>query len=59
LKYIIAGDLTGDLIVDTKDLAIFSNNWLVIKTPHSEPDFNNDGIVNFKDFAMMAQSWAK
>jgi serine protease len=59
LKYKITGDLTGDLIIDTKDLAIFSNNWLVIKTPHSEADFNNDGPVNFKDFAKMAQNWEK
>ncbi|MBN1973192.1 MAG: S8 family serine peptidase [Sedimentisphaerales bacterium] len=59
LSYKFSGDLTGDLIVDADDLAIFSNHWLMHYEFPDEADFNKDGIVNFQDFAIMANNWDK
>ncbi|MGD0785896.1 MAG: GLUG motif-containing protein [Sedimentisphaerales bacterium] len=42
--------------VDIFDLAVFSDHWLLEGSPY---DINNDGIVNFLDFALLAENWLK
>ena len=59
LSYEIPGDLTGDLEVNFSDLFIFSDDWLLQETPPSKADFNKDGIVNLKDYAIMINNWDK
>jgi beta-lactam-binding protein with PASTA domain len=52
--------LPGDFVcpdgVDIFDLAAFSDHWLLAGAPY---DINNDGIVNFLDFALLAENWLK
>jgi serine protease len=59
LNYKVAGDLNGDLLVDKKDLAIFSDNWMVQSDTPSPADFNRDGVVNLTDYAVMIENWDK
>jgi hypothetical protein len=50
--------LTGDFVcpdgVGLEDLLVFCEQWLLEKLSF---DTNNDGIVNFLDFAVFANSW--
>jgi hypothetical protein len=50
--------LPGDFVcpdgVDIYDLAVFADQWLLKKLSF---DTNNDGIVNFLDFAIFANNW--
>jgi hypothetical protein len=49
-------DLDCDSLISWGDVAVMSDNWL--ETGEGIPgDFNNDGIVNFLDFAEFAQIW--
>jgi hypothetical protein len=55
----IAGDVTGNGIVDFEDLAILADQWL---QPPGNPSADIapspvDGIVNFLDFVVMAEHW--
>jgi hypothetical protein len=50
----LAGDFGCPDGVDIFDLAVFSNQWLLEKLSF---DTNNDGIVNFLDFAVFANNW--
>jgi hypothetical protein len=54
----IAGDLDGDGQVNYKDLLILTNYWLT--NPAGSVPFagtNNDNIVDFRDYALLAQNW--
>ncbi len=52
----IAGDVNGDGIVNSQDLALISSNWLATGT--GQPgDANNDGIVNSQDLALVSADW--
>ena len=42
--------------VDTVDLKFFAENWLS-SDPERKGDLNDDGIVNFVDFAEFATVW--
>jgi hypothetical protein len=50
-------DLTGDENVQVDDLLVIANNWLWDINADLEWDFNDDGIVNLIDLAVMAQAW--
>jgi hypothetical protein len=52
------GDLDGDGEVDCKDLIILTNYWLQ-NPAGSEPyaGVNDDNIVDFGDYMMLAQNW--
>jgi hypothetical protein len=55
----IAGDVTGNGIVDFEDLEILADQWL---QPPGNPSADIapspvDGIVNFLDFVVMAEHW--
>jgi hypothetical protein len=59
---IILGDLDGNGMVDMTDLMWFAQDyWLMDGCADSGwcdgVDLNMDGIVNFSDFAIMAQNW--
>jgi hypothetical protein len=52
----IPGDFQPDCDVDFNDLMIMANQWLQSPgTPSA--DINQDGIVNFSDFAELASHW--
>jgi predicted aspartyl protease len=56
----LPGDITGDGVVDLLDIDAFTNAWL---TTTGNPNWNaqadmvSDGIINFPDFAVLAQNW--
>ncbi len=50
------GDLNGDGIVNTQDLAIISSNWLATGSGVAG-DVNGDGIVNSQDLALVSSAW--
>jgi len=52
----IAGDATGNGVVDAEDAAILANNW---GQPGGwgEGDFNNDGVVGPADASILAAHW--
>ncbi len=56
----IKGDCTGDCRVDTDDLSMFAAHWL-----SGRPSFDmypspyGDGIINFRDYALLAENWMK
>jgi hypothetical protein len=52
----LTGDVNGDGIVNSQDLAVISSNWLVTGTGKSG-DANNDGIVNSQDLALVSANW--
>lgn len=57
------GDLNVDCSVNYADLALFCGYWLAEISSPSEPaviaDIYEDGIVNFYDWALMADNWLK
>lgn len=58
----LAGDVTGEGVVDFEDLAILAEQWLQVPGEPSAdiaPPPNGDGIVNFLDFSLMAENWMK
>ncbi len=59
LTYMI-GDLNFDSRIDFEDLEILANQWLQPPgTPSADiaPLPDGDGIVNFKDFNVLAENW--
>ena len=53
------GDLNQNNAVDANDVRLFHQGWLT-KTSWYKPieqDLNNDGIVNFRDFAIFSRNW--
>lgn len=55
LTYTVPGDLTGDLCVTAPDLVAFAGMWL--DQGPSPADFNEDEIVNYEDYYLLAQKW--
>lgn len=57
------GDLNVDYNVNYKDLRLFCQYWLTNISGPSDAaviaDVNEDGIVNFRDFALVAINWMK
>jgi hypothetical protein len=58
-----AGDLNTDGRVDYEDVALFSDYWLTnISSPKDEAviaDIYQDGVINFRDWALIAKNWLK
>ncbi|MHB0946140.1 MAG: right-handed parallel beta-helix repeat-containing protein [Sedimentisphaerales bacterium] len=52
-------DFNKDTITDYEDLYTLTANWLDTVEPNSNGDLNGDETVNFKDFALFANSWKK
>ena len=58
----LAGDITGEGIVDFIDLALLADQWLQppgIPSADIAPGPDGDGIVNFLDFAELAENWMR
>ena len=54
----IAGDFTGEGIVDVYDLTLIAEDWLSTNSLYDiAPAPDGDGIVNLADFAVLAESW--
>ena len=53
----LAGDVTGDCIVDIKDLAEFARQWLDQGVCLGRVDIDNDGTVSFHDLSKLAHDW--
>jgi pectate lyase len=55
------GDFDRSGIVDANDLKQFAENyWLVNDEEQiADADYNGDGIVNFYEFALLAENWLK
>jgi len=55
----IAGDLNDDVKVNNEDLEIMTDEWLKIGDSVADiyPAFDGDKIVNFRDFAVLANNW--
>lgn len=52
------GDFTGNDIVEMKDLSIFLNLWLIDDCNEAaRVGLNKDCIVNFYEFAFLAENW--
>jgi hypothetical protein len=53
----IAGDLDGDCKVNLDDLLVLASAWLQNAPSVDIAPPGGDGIVNFLDFAVLAQNW--
>ncbi len=53
------GDLNQNNIVNMNDLELFSDGWLGTASWYKSiaEDINDDGIVNFADFAVLSVNW--
>lgn len=55
------GDVTHDCRVDYEDLAVLVSFWLdqiiAPENPAAIADIHSDNIINFKDWAVMSDSW--
>ncbi len=54
-EYGPVGDVSGDCVVDFKDLEIMSGEWL--QSGEVAADVSEDGKVDFQDYAMLANDW--
>jgi len=57
LNYGVIGDLSGDLLISLDDLSLLAGEWLRHNALSPAADFNDDGFVNFIDFAILAEKW--
>jgi parallel beta-helix repeat protein len=57
----LPADLDRNTGVDITDLQLFSDDWLEATAAilANKADFNNDGIVNIRDFTILADEWQK
>jgi hypothetical protein len=57
--FVLAGDLDGDCKVDFADLKILCEQWLQLPGLPSADIWpsGGDDIINFEDFAVMAENW--
>ena len=49
------GDLNRDCLVDLLDVQVFARQWLTLL--ESSADLDDDGKVNIRDFALLAEQW--
>ena len=64
---IYGADINKDGDIDTEDLFLFSNDWLIGENEeypiynryNLRADLNQDGYVNFIDFSIFAKEWKK
>ncbi|MFH1370678.1 MAG: peptidylprolyl isomerase [Planctomycetota bacterium] len=55
----LPADLDRSKNVDIADLQLFSNDWLqpAVAIIANKADFNGDGTINIRDFAILASEW--
>jgi hypothetical protein len=55
----IPGDVTGDCMVDYRDVNLLASQWLLTTSgaPYAASDTNGDNTVNLKDMAVIANHW--
>jgi hypothetical protein len=56
----LAGDITGDGVVDWFDVTALADAWLATTGApnwNSRANMATDAIINFRDFAVLAQNW--
>jgi hypothetical protein len=54
----LAGDISGDGIVDANDVGMMAENWLA-EGAGNVADISAGGLVDFVDFALLANDWGK
>jgi hypothetical protein len=54
---LLAGDIDDSGQVDLRDVSIFTSDWLAPVDCGTRADINGDGVVNFQDFAVLAEEW--
>ena len=54
---LLAGDIDDSGQVDLRDVSIFTSDWLAPVDCDTRADISGDGIVNFQDFAVLAEEW--
>jgi hypothetical protein len=59
VDYAPAGSPCGDCTIDYQEFAIMASEWLMPPAPDANADLNSDGIVNFRDFCILANMWFK
>ncbi len=49
---------SGDCVINLRELEMMANHWLMTSPP-AEPDVDvyDDGTIDFKDFALVAEMW--
>ena len=52
----LSGDVNGDGIVNSQDIAVISSQWLQAGASLTG-DANHDGIVNSQDIAVISSNW--
>ena len=53
----MAGDATGDNVVDGNDFGALARNWMLSGKTWADGDFNGDGTVDDADFGSIARNW--
>jgi hypothetical protein len=52
-----AGDIDDSGQVDLRDVSIFTGDWLAPVDCDTRADINGDDVVDFQDFAVLAEEW--
>ena len=50
-------DITGDCVVNYKDVGVMGEQWLSYGYGYGGADLYEDGVVEFKDYCILANSW--
>jgi len=53
----LAGDITGDCMVDIYDLSMLVQSWLLAGTSLGRANINDDNSINLLDFSALAGQW--
>lgn len=54
---VVAGDVSGDLLVNEADIQLISDHWLEMGPPPPTGDVNEDNIVNIFDVNFVSARW--
>jgi hypothetical protein len=54
---LLAGDVDDSGQVDLRDISRLTDGWLAPADCDTRADINGDGVVNFGDFAVLAEEW--
>jgi ELWxxDGT repeat protein len=57
--YVLAGDATGDRVVNFDDLLVLAKNYNKADMAFAQGDFTGDGLVNFDDLLVLAKNYNK
>ena len=53
----LAGDVDDSGQVDLRDVSILTDGWPAPADCNTRADINGDDVVNFQDFAALAEEW--